>query len=447
MQTRGRRSKYLLDKLVSMLQAMIPFDEEELDYIARLDPEADAALLRAELPGLREGSLRVLAVASALLQIGASGGLSLAEIAAVATRPLVGLEEEPSELERACAAARAEVDALSEDYDGDEGLDPATLESNPSLPHASCGRSASCGGALGATAEGIEEGFDEDASDDGSAGSSADGWLGGLAVAVQTLRGCGNSGPSASAGSPMEFMGGGGRSSDGSGGGGDAATSAHASMAVDTPPAGVRSLLLRSADDLLFDLDEEGNPGKALSPRPASPPPGRPAASAFAGAGLASPGPPSPGAIPHPTQGSSLESSETGFPSPAPTLARSLAAAPAAPWQRALAARRTRLRRRATGLKPAATAATGGLQPSNDPKPRAGRARAGGAAYPPPVEGGAPGAVSGVFAGLDDERWALFMGVLRDLLAATVGSGRWKASAAAGYRRGAACAAVSCPRF
>lgn len=94
---------------------MIPFDEEELDYIARLDADADAALLRAELPGLREASLRTLAVACALLKAGAAGGLSLAEIAAVATRPLVGLEEEPSELERACAAARAEVDALSEE--------------------------------------------------------------------------------------------------------------------------------------------------------------------------------------------------------------------------------------------------------------------------------------------------------------------------------------------
>ena len=303
---------------------MIPFDEEELDYIARLDPEADAALLRAELPGLREGSLRVLAVASALLQIGASGGLSLAEIAAVATRPLVGLEEEPSELERACAAARAEVDALSEGgdgegEDGDEGFDPVP-ESDASMGHGLCGRSASC--ALGAMAEGIEEGFDEGlASGKGSAGSSActhEGWPGGLAVAVQMLRGSGDSGPSASAGSPMDFSGNGGRSSGGSGGAGDAATSVHASMTVDTPPAGVRSPLLRSADDLLFDLDEEGGAGKALSPHPVSPPPARPAASAFAGAGLAPAGPLSPGANLHPTQGSSLESSETGFLSPAP---------------------------------------------------------------------------------------------------------------------------------
>lgn len=430
---------------------MIPFDEEELDYIARLDPEADAALLRAQLPGLREGSLRVLAVACALLQIGASGGLSLAEIAGVASRPLVGLEEEPSELERACAAARAEVDALSEDDDGDEDDDLATLDSNPSLDRASWGRSASCGGALGATAEGIEEGFEEGlAIGDGSAGSSAgtqDAWPGGLAVAAQALRGGGDSGPSASTGSPMELSGGGGRSSDGSGGGGDALAPAHACMAVDTPPAGVHSPLLRSADDLLFDLDEEGNPGKALSPRPASPPPARLVASAFARAGPASPGPPSPGTAPQPAQGSSVESSDTGFPSPAPPLARSLAAAPAAPWQRASAARRARLRRRATGMQPAASLAAGGPHPSNDPKPRARRARAGGAAYPPPVEGGAPGAVSGVFAGLDGERWAAFMEVLRAQLAAMVASGRWKAGAAAGGRRGAACAAVSCPRF
>ncbi|KAK9843965.1 hypothetical protein WJX81_000600 [Elliptochloris bilobata] len=247
-------------------QAMIPFDEEELDYIARLDPEADAALLRAELPGLRDGSLRTLAVACALLKAGAAGGLSLAEIAAVATRPLVGLEEEPSELERACAAARAEVGAPSED-DGGGALNPGP-GTKPGFRRRCSARAGALGCALGATAECVEEGEDGGGGpDDGvdSAGSSAgthDAWPGGLAVAVEALRGSGGGGASGdctTAGSPMEVSSGGGRSGGGRSGGG-AGGAAHGLMALDTPPAGVRSPLLRSADDLLFDLDDEGNP-------------------------------------------------------------------------------------------------------------------------------------------------------------------------------------------
>ena len=41
---------------------MIPFDEEELAYIARLDADADAALLQREFPWLRQGCLRTLQV-------------------------------------------------------------------------------------------------------------------------------------------------------------------------------------------------------------------------------------------------------------------------------------------------------------------------------------------------------------------------------------------------
>ena len=46
-------------------QALIPFDEEELEYISQLDPAADVAFLRKELPWLPEGSLRTLEVGSA----------------------------------------------------------------------------------------------------------------------------------------------------------------------------------------------------------------------------------------------------------------------------------------------------------------------------------------------------------------------------------------------
>jgi len=93
-------------------QAMMPFGAEELEYIARLDPKADADLLRRELPCLREESLRVLEVSTTLLKRCAAAGLSLSEIATVVTRPLFGLDDdEPSELEKICESVRNEIAA------------------------------------------------------------------------------------------------------------------------------------------------------------------------------------------------------------------------------------------------------------------------------------------------------------------------------------------------
>ena len=68
----------------------MPFGREELDYIAGLDAKADVALLRRELPSLREESLRCLEVATAVLKKCAAAGMTLAEIAGVVTRPLIG---------------------------------------------------------------------------------------------------------------------------------------------------------------------------------------------------------------------------------------------------------------------------------------------------------------------------------------------------------------------
>ena len=51
------------------LQAMIPFDDEELAYIAALDPDADVELLRRELPSLRDSCLRTLEVSTTLLKV------------------------------------------------------------------------------------------------------------------------------------------------------------------------------------------------------------------------------------------------------------------------------------------------------------------------------------------------------------------------------------------
>ena len=101
----------------------MPFGREELDYIAALDAKADVEMLRREVPSLREESLRLLEVSTTLLQACAAAGLSLAEIATVVTRPLIGMDEEPSELERLCFAARTEVDAFADeltDLDEDE---------------------------------------------------------------------------------------------------------------------------------------------------------------------------------------------------------------------------------------------------------------------------------------------------------------------------------------
>lgn len=96
----------------------MPFTQQELEYIARLDGDADAALLARELPDLAYSNggggscLRALSVSTRLLQRCAAAGLTLADIGALCSRPLVGMEEEPSQLERVCWGARAEVDAL-----------------------------------------------------------------------------------------------------------------------------------------------------------------------------------------------------------------------------------------------------------------------------------------------------------------------------------------------
>lgn len=92
-------------------QAMIPFNEEELEYIERLDPAADVELLRRHLPMLPVGCLRTLHVATVLLKKCAAAGLSLSEIGCVCTRSMSGVEEEPSDLEKLCDAARAVVEA------------------------------------------------------------------------------------------------------------------------------------------------------------------------------------------------------------------------------------------------------------------------------------------------------------------------------------------------
>ncbi|KAF7827928.1 phosphatidylinositol 4-kinase gamma 5-like [Senna tora] len=97
-------------------QASIPFSEDELEYIANLDPARDCEMLRMELPMIREACLRVLVLCTIFLKEAAAFGLCLAEIGEMMTREFHSGEEEPSELEVICLEARkmlAEREELS----------------------------------------------------------------------------------------------------------------------------------------------------------------------------------------------------------------------------------------------------------------------------------------------------------------------------------------------
>ncbi|KAF5190921.1 Phosphatidylinositol 4-kinase gamma [Thalictrum thalictroides] len=87
-------------------QASIPFSEDELEYIANLDPFRDCEMLRMELPMIREACLRVLVLCTIFLKEAAAFGLCLSEIGEMMTREFSVHEEEPSELEVICIEVR-----------------------------------------------------------------------------------------------------------------------------------------------------------------------------------------------------------------------------------------------------------------------------------------------------------------------------------------------------
>ncbi|KAL6844144.1 hypothetical protein ACP4OV_025817 [Aristida adscensionis] len=91
-------------------QASIPFSEEELEYIRNLDPMKDVAMLRQELPMIREACLRVLVLCTIFLKEAAAFGLCLAEIGEMMTREFRGMEEEPSQLEVVCMESRKRLE-------------------------------------------------------------------------------------------------------------------------------------------------------------------------------------------------------------------------------------------------------------------------------------------------------------------------------------------------
>ncbi|XP_057522061.1 phosphatidylinositol 4-kinase gamma 6-like [Amaranthus tricolor] len=88
-------------------QASIPFSEDELQYIANLDPFHDSEMLRVELPMIREACLRVLVLCTIFLKEAASFGLCLAEVGEMMSREFLTHAEEPSKLELICIEAKS----------------------------------------------------------------------------------------------------------------------------------------------------------------------------------------------------------------------------------------------------------------------------------------------------------------------------------------------------
>ncbi|KAH9299668.1 hypothetical protein KI387_031350 [Taxus chinensis] len=93
-------------------QASLPFSDAEFEYISRLDAFKDADMLRAELPMMREASLRILILCTIFRKTAAAGGLCLAEIGGMMGREIFAVEEEASELELVCLQAKIEADKL-----------------------------------------------------------------------------------------------------------------------------------------------------------------------------------------------------------------------------------------------------------------------------------------------------------------------------------------------
>ncbi|KAG5237039.1 phosphatidylinositol and kinase family protein [Salix suchowensis] len=87
-------------------QASIPFSDDELDYIKKLEPGKDCDMLRMQLPMIREACLRVLVLCTMFLKEAATYGLCLAEIGEMMSREFRPGGEEPSELELVCIEAR-----------------------------------------------------------------------------------------------------------------------------------------------------------------------------------------------------------------------------------------------------------------------------------------------------------------------------------------------------
>jgi hypothetical protein len=89
-------------------QALKPFDKDTLEYISKLDPDADIERLRKETDIPKE-CLRNSKIATVLLKQGAAAGLVLFEIADIMSRSKL---DRPSDLEEAVARAQAMAKAF-----------------------------------------------------------------------------------------------------------------------------------------------------------------------------------------------------------------------------------------------------------------------------------------------------------------------------------------------
>ncbi|DBA78984.1 hypothetical protein WJX77_002706 [Trebouxia sp. C0004] len=381
-------------------QAMMPFSGEEVQYINNLDAEADVALLQRELPSLRVESLRTLQVATALLKRCAAAGLNLSEIGTIISRPLVGLDEDPSDLEKMCTAVREEVDSaiLVSDDDEDESQDS-----------------------------------DED-----------------MATSMQAIKFVSDGGRSSSGLSGAVSL--------------DSARlhqhsfNSQDSASMESSPIRSTSDTVHRAEDLLFDLDEEHS--ASGSPRYGVPlasaisvlaPSGTPGGRLHPGLHLSS-------SFESDHSSPSLMA-ERSF-SRTASLAVVASKRRGVQWGAGLHNSYAESEAMAMGPGAQLMAASvdpphfvtkgftkGKRQPGRKP-PRAHRLKKTGRAYPPPVAGGAPGAANAVFSGLNSEEWELFMVELLDRIDAALEAGQWQQD----VRKGRGTHAmqnmgVSCPRF
>ncbi|CAL8468513.1 g8053 [Coccomyxa elongata] len=382
-------------------QAMMPFSEEELDYISRLDAAADKELLRRELPSLREESLRTLEVATLLLQRCAAAGLTLAEIGAAMSRPLVGIDEEASELERLCLVARELADEVCSSDEEEDSLSSSDAEGDW-VPRGEASQPT---------------GFTHKLAAD----------------PMDTSGSCQSSGTVFNASNSFELsFGGSGRLTIAV----ESLASLRGSAEDDTLHAASST---RSAEDLLFDLDDhhaavvvDGVVEPCTPSAAAAHPAFRPSAAAC----MLSPGvcsvsslgdAPSLSFSPLHAPACDFHSACQGDCSPpaAPLLpiARSVTTASALPKWHHHAQRLTHRQAQNEGIKRVRG-------------PSAGRRVHRHRRTPQNAAGGS------LFGGLDEEQWAVFIAALEQEMAQALAEGRWKQAPASKAGFG-----VSCPRF
>ncbi|CAO2192967.1 unnamed protein product [Urochloa humidicola] len=91
-------------------QSSLPFSDDELAYVASLDPFKDAETLRAELPALEEPAIRILTLCTVFLKRAAAAGLCLTDIGDMMTREFAAQEDEGlSTFEALCKDAHDSV--------------------------------------------------------------------------------------------------------------------------------------------------------------------------------------------------------------------------------------------------------------------------------------------------------------------------------------------------